>query len=90
MCRSYPTTNKELERAIIKRSQIESVEYHDQSFLWTREQRSWLYLQPSTVRSEDSYLAAEVSRFIIAIQTKDFDPEKYKTLSEVIILTNSP
>jgi hypothetical protein len=62
---------------------LENLEYLDLSLLWTREQHSWLYLQPCTVRSEDSFLVAEVSRFVIAIESKDFDPEKYRALSEV-------
>ena len=62
---------------------IEDLGYTDDTFLWTREQHSWLYMQPSDVRSDDAYLSSEISRFIVTIQSKDYDPEKYRSFSEV-------
>jgi hypothetical protein len=82
--RSYPATSKVLDRAIIKRSNPESTDYSDQSFIWTRKEHSWMWLKPSNVRAEHLYLKTEVSRFVIAIQSQDFEPEKYEALCEVI------
>ena len=80
---SYPATDKELDRIILQRSRIEQLNVSEESLLWTRHQNSWLYLLPCEVKSGDAALAASISRFVICVQAKDFDPEKYANLTQV-------
>ncbi len=75
--------SEETGRTLLKRVKLDENSFVDENVLWTRLQHSWFYVRTCAVCLEDTPLSSEISRFVIILEAKDFDPEKYDSFLKV-------
>lgn len=73
---SYPSTDSALNQSILKRSGVLGDKgIQEECGVWYRTHNSWVYIMSMPVQDKDAL--PQTVTFGIAIQARDFDPEKY-------------
>ncbi|GFY51952.1 DENN domain-containing protein 10 [Trichonephila inaurata madagascariensis] len=89
---SYPSISTEYKTLIINKCGLGnglglSHGHHLVSFCYYHHQQSWFYLHLTDVFDHPTLL--KVKQFVLVLQTRDFNPEKYESLSRILSKTYS-
>ncbi|GFT87749.1 putative DENN domain-containing protein 10 B [Trichonephila clavipes] len=89
---SYPSISTEYKTLIINKCGLGnglglSHGHHLVSFCYYHHQQSWFYLHLTDVFDHPTLL--KVKQFVLVLQTRDFNPEKYENLSRILSKTYS-
>ena len=79
---SYPSTDQDLDTSLVKRSGVLLDKPEQQGDVWYRRQNSWIYTHMMAAGNKESL--PQTVALSVALQAKDFDPEKYLKLASVL------
>lgn len=81
---TYPTISSKLQELIIGKCGFENgaIHEHSLSFYYCHHEQYWFYLRLTDV--QELARLPKVKQFILVLQTRDFNPEKYESLSQLL------